>query len=1428
MGVPKFFRYISERYPCLSELIRESQIPDFDNLYLDMNGIIHNCSHPDDGNVHFRMTEEQMFLDIFHYIETLFRLIRPQKLFFMAVDGVAPRAKMNQQRGRRFRSAKEAEKMEEDAKKKGETLPDTERFDSNCITPGTAFMVRLQDALRHFVKVKITTNPLWQKCKVILSGHETPGEGEHKIMEYIRFIKSKPGFDPNTRHCLYGLDADLVMLGLCSHELHFSLLREEVKFGSKAKKPTGVDQTRFYLLHLGLLREYLELEFARIKDSVPFGFDIEKIVDDWILMGFFVGNDFIPHLPNLHINENALPILYETYMDVLPTLDGYINEGGKLNLQRLNVFMKALAVKDKELFSNQRSNFKGLKANEANDETFGVNFDSMSLDMDADLMELVKNSNEMFDDDDDTDENDDEMFDKEFEMHKRDYYIKKLKYPEMTPEVLAEQTECYIRALQWTLFYYYRGVKSWGWYYPHHYSPYISDIQNFSDLKLDFEMGKPFLPFEQLLAVLPAASRSHLPSAYHNLMMEENSSVIDFYPKDFDTDMNGKKQEWEAVVLIPFIDEKRLLSAMAECHSSLTDAEVKRNVHGPMLCYEFSTKDSGMLDSKFGLSAVRTLQCIETPIYRDELNVAEANLVLGPSAGSLRDVYFPGFPTMKHLKYTGSRKFARTRVFDQPSRNESMIVQLEPHPPITIQDAAAMLLGKEIFVGWPHLSEGKVISVMDESTTISTNGCQSDKKVFNFKSKTVIDHYMNRMGIDLGDVTILVCVAPLRNREYTYSQHGKMVLNKMWGEPPVFYPIQSIVKDIAVHDPHYVQHKNVVDIFTVGSKVFMADTMYVGSMGIVTDPTPVKDCGRIKLTIEYYTEPDLEPVKRLQEENATNFINSYSASSSIGMHSSVFSLVTGSLIVVRGEKRFPLPDNTPKANIGLQLKFPKKNEEVVGYTKKVGNQFMYSKRAIELVEQYWQRFPDIFMYLGNNPLNDQLFESVLFQGKVRYQTGVMDEVVKWIKEQPYFSASTKRSCGSNGLDEMAMKMVVQMVNVNQKSEYKNIKLQAKPHLLLKPGLNTPNPEANHNFRVLDRVVVVSETFSVPLGYKGTITAVHTITDPNPVRLESVRKTDVLYEVLFDRPFDEGNTVENVAEKRFFNVPPMHLLNITHGLKAHNIIKNAESVQPAMAMDKKNIWEELKRSNENKKNSSNVNAVAVVAPQLKINNVNQQVNSKTTVKQHDESDVLRKLLKIQQTNQTEPTVIPTTVNHENSTKINVSDLFRVDPAHPPKPPLNWHSQKSNRNKVFPQDEVSQPKSNSNFYPPTTTKPNYIHHPRPNSAAHRSPIHNDVNFSLSNQILPPQGPRGPPNLGKYVPGHHGAFIPLQATRSITKSSKEPDNTSKPKAENNNLNISTNQPLVTGQVDSGANATKKSQAQQRQSKMRVAANFNFPSKD
>lgn len=151
---------------------------------------------------------------------------------------------------------------------------------------------------------------------------QVPGEGEHKIMDYIRYMKAQPDYDIHTKHCLYGLDADLIMLGLCTHEIHFTLLREEMIYGKKQTKLLTPEETKFCLFHLSLLREYINNEFSPLREKLPFPYDLEKIIDDWILMGFLVGNDFIPHLPNLHITHGALSILYQVYMDVLPTLEG--------------------------------------------------------------------------------------------------------------------------------------------------------------------------------------------------------------------------------------------------------------------------------------------------------------------------------------------------------------------------------------------------------------------------------------------------------------------------------------------------------------------------------------------------------------------------------------------------------------------------------------------------------------------------------------------------------------------------------------------------------------------------------------------------------------------------------------------------------------------------------------------------------------------------------------------------------------------------------------------------------------------------------------------------------------------------------------------------------------------------------------------------
>ena len=106
-------------------------------------------------------------------------------IYFLFVK-VAPRAKMNQQRSRRFRSSKEAEKLAATILARDGSLPERDAFDSNCITPGTDFMLKLGLAMRKWIQYKQETDPLWKNgCDVVVSGPDVPGEGEHKVSVMI-------------------------------------------------------------------------------------------------------------------------------------------------------------------------------------------------------------------------------------------------------------------------------------------------------------------------------------------------------------------------------------------------------------------------------------------------------------------------------------------------------------------------------------------------------------------------------------------------------------------------------------------------------------------------------------------------------------------------------------------------------------------------------------------------------------------------------------------------------------------------------------------------------------------------------------------------------------------------------------------------------------------------------------------------------------------------------------------------------------------------------------------------------------------------------------------------------------------------------------------------------------------------------------------
>jgi len=215
---------------------------EYDNLYVDMNGIIHPCSHPEGGPQ--PKCIEEMYNNVAKYLDRLVNVVRPRKVLFLAIDGVAPRAKMNQQRARRFRSAQEAkeqaevaEKVRQDMIERGEQVPKKgkEAWDSNVITPGTDFMIGLSEFVRYYVRVRISEGgKYWKGLKVIFSDASVPGEGEHKIMSYVRRQRTVSGYDPNVSHVLHGLDADLIMLGLATHEVNFFILREEVVFGRRS------------------------------------------------------------------------------------------------------------------------------------------------------------------------------------------------------------------------------------------------------------------------------------------------------------------------------------------------------------------------------------------------------------------------------------------------------------------------------------------------------------------------------------------------------------------------------------------------------------------------------------------------------------------------------------------------------------------------------------------------------------------------------------------------------------------------------------------------------------------------------------------------------------------------------------------------------------------------------------------------------------------------------------------------------------------------------------------------------------------------------------------------------------------------------------------------------------------------------------------
>ena len=485
--------------------------------------------------------------------------------------------------------------------------------------------------------------------------------------------------------------------------------------------------------------------------------------------------------------------------------------GGTLNLPRFEQFLSALAEMELDRFEEIYSDAKWIEGKTAKrlqggknkvftdtpgpahvGELLGIEDAQEGWEIvshqqkkgkDTDLLKLLQSANDFLmesssepTDPDENSENEDlecfqrgKTYDIEFRQHKREYYIHKLGYENVTAEVLREQAEGYVLAIQWNLHYYYDGCVSWAWYYQHHYAPWITDIQGFSNMSLTLEKGEPFLPFEQLLSVLPSASKDLLPPALQSLMINPDSPIFEFYPKDFVSDLNGKQQEWEAVVLIPFIEEIKLKEAIQPLFARLTTEEKSRNKHGPMMAYTFSKESLGTYHAPQYFPIIERNFATGQEIWRKEWEVPIDQLQKGLMPSVRLDVYFPGFPTLKHIKHKAKLGREAVKVFEQASRGENMMLEIiNEDSNLPLDQIAEEYIGKDIWVSWPHMVEARVHKVRNDRFTFEvgkSNGYQTDQDEFRQQAHVLTEHYKNRYGIIPGDVQILISAKVICGRQ---------------------------------------------------------------------------------------------------------------------------------------------------------------------------------------------------------------------------------------------------------------------------------------------------------------------------------------------------------------------------------------------------------------------------------------------------------------------------------------------------------------------------------------------------------------------------------------------------------------------------------------------------------------------------------------
>lgn len=515
MGVPSFYKWLVQRFPSCNNDIQK--IPVITNFYIDMNGLIHTFFSKKTENF------QEKFNNLFQYICSLIELVNPTKLLYISIDGVAPKAKMNQQRSRRYNPDRKPntelmKKMKSIGYTEEEIYDSFQEFDQNTISPGTDFSIYFQQKFSIFINELRKT--LREELTIIFSDSSVPGEGEHKIFNYIRHLRLQNDFTDNQNtHCIYGNDADLILLSLMSHEPHCFILRPNWFCQNS--------ENNLALINIEVVREYINKEFIDLISKHQK--NLERIVDDFVLLCIFMGNDFLPNIPLMHIHTGGIDELIEAYKQFSKNfIHNYlVDEKGRINLKDFHQFIKLLSLIEKQ---------------KVNEVVGGI---------------LSK-----------------------ADIYKDNY--RKEKFRINSPDYIKYVSHSYLQTMLWVNLYYYNGVPSWDWYYPFHYGPFFSDLENhLSSFEFqNFELGKPHLPFEQLLSILPPWSSYALPSTLGILMENKDSEIIDLYPSKILHDKNEQAFTYMGINLCPFPDGNRIRKVVEKFSSNFGIEEKSKNSFG--------------------------------------------------------------------------------------------------------------------------------------------------------------------------------------------------------------------------------------------------------------------------------------------------------------------------------------------------------------------------------------------------------------------------------------------------------------------------------------------------------------------------------------------------------------------------------------------------------------------------------------------------------------------------------------------------------------------------------------------------------------------------------------------------------------------------------------------------------------------------------